>query len=87
MKFVKIFSLCLFFYIFIITKSVKLNLKTNKTLNNIIDIKDTTISEKSSIPNSIDNVINAKSTNIVSPSENTRFKETDMLESKLKKLI
>ena len=88
MKFGKILSLYLFLHIFIIAKPLKLNLRLNNnisSLNTIIELKkEKTNISNLSLPNLIENVTNQKSSNIVSKSsESTRFKETEMLESKI----
>lgn len=85
MKFGKILSLYLFFFICFSANSAKVNLRAHNHVqnsNNMMDFKDTSNNIQPSTDKKMEDIIHAKSTTVISKSnENTRFKESESLES------
>ena len=84
MKFTKILSLYLFFFICLTANSSNINLRARHHLknSNTIDFKDTPNGNKPSKNKIMESIIKAKSTSVIAKSnENTRFKEQESLEN------
>jgi uncharacterized protein (UPF0216 family) len=84
MKFIQILSTCLIFNIFVLTLSLRVNLRAGNHVhnaNNMLDFQDSANNALPSKKSVLEDVIQAKPTSIVSKSnENTRFKERETLD-------